>query len=943
MEEIGWLLLVGLVLGLPIIFLVLLLVYIGKTNTLTRKIDRLEGEIRQLRLAYRRETRSRQPVSAEPQLARGSPPVEGVPGEIPARPQPMLEATSGPATPSPIPPRQAPTRERPTRPSPQSPAYERPRSPTPPPPHSRTRAEWEALIGGRLLNRIGAFALVLGIGFFLKYAFDRNWISEWTRVSVGLTIGASLLLLGWRFRRKGLPVFAQGLVGAGIAILYLSVYASFNFYHLVSQPVAFGLMSVVTLLTFSLAVGYNSIAVALLGWAGGFLTPWLLSTGQANQIGLFSYIALLDVAVLAILARKGSWVVLEPMTLVATYLWYLVWYQRFYQPADLLRTALFLSIFWLLFLALDFYRNIRGSERFAEVRQAVAMLNGVFFYYALYEAVNPVHPDWMGLVTLAIGAVYFLLIFAIRRPSAFAFARHVLSAVILLALATAIQFSGFTTVFYWSLEGLFLVWCGTRWRRWYVWQAGTALLGLSLVKLFATHGAFNYSPIESFALLLNRRAMAFAALAVGLGLSGLLLRGLEEKAAAPIRALLHYGWGLIGLSLCSVELIDYFAREMVNSSGEARERLLFNRGLVLSAVWALYSLPLVWSALRSRILPSLQVGLAAVFLAAGWAVFAGFGFEPVSEFRLVLNQRFVVFLFVVGAMLAHFLWLRRKRETYQWADTLASAFVYVLCVFIFISLSAETVDFFRLGMVDAGTFSEIRMEFVRDMILAIVWTAYSLILGWYGVVKKQAPLLHCGIGVLVLAIAMAAIRGFTFEPIQEFTPGLNIRLGSLMFVTVGLILQSRLLGSRVSKVAAALGLAGALILFELMTCETKDLFARAIYLLKEEPQTVSLAPELTRLKNLQQMYISLVWVVYSILLMAYGIIRRRTLIRMLAMALFGVAILKIFIYDLSFLETLYRIFSFLVLGLILLVVSYLYQRYKSIIFDTGPSEEPIRD
>jgi len=53
--------------------------------------------------------------------------------------------------------------------------------------------------------------------------------------------------------------------------------------------------------------------------------------------------------------------------------------------------------------------------------------------------------------------------------------------------------------------------------------------------------------------------------------------------------------------------------------------------------------------------------------------------------------------------------------------------------------------------------------------------------------------------------------------------------------------------------------------------------------------------------------------------------------RIEAIVLFGVSIVKIFIYDLSFLDTLYRIFSFVGLGVILLVVSYLYQRYRGII------------
>jgi uncharacterized membrane protein len=81
--------------------------------------------------------------------------------------------------------------------------------------------------------------------------------------------------------------------------------------------------------------------------------------------------------------------------------------------------------------------------------------------------------------------------------------------------------------------------------------------------------------------------------------------------------------------------------------------------------------------------------------------------------------------------------------------------------------------------------------------------------------------------------------------------------------------------------------------------------------------------------------LSSVWLLYSVSLMVAGLWRRAQGLRIMAIVLFGITILKIFIYDLSFLETLYRIFSFVGLGVILLGVSYLYQRYKAIIFEVG--------
>src|SRR5262245_16947827 len=156
---------------------------------------------------------------------------------------------------------------------------------------SRTRAEWESLIGGRLLNWIGALAIIIGIGFFLGYGYQNDWISPALLVGIGAVTGFALLAGGDLSFRKGYRIFSQGLLGAGISILYLSVYASFNYFHLESQGTAFSMMCTVTVLTFVQAFRFDSLSVSVLGWAGGFLTPVLVSTGQSNEVALFTYIS----------------------------------------------------------------------------------------------------------------------------------------------------------------------------------------------------------------------------------------------------------------------------------------------------------------------------------------------------------------------------------------------------------------------------------------------------------------------------------------------------------------------------------------------------------------------------------------------------------------------------------------------------------------------------
>jgi len=164
----------------------------------------------------------------------------------------------------------------------------------------------ESSVGLQLVNRVGAITLILGIAFFFRYAAEKNWIGETMRVVLGIAGGLLLLGGGELAFRRGQRVFAQGITGAGVAIVYLAIYASFGAYHLVSIPVAFGGMAAATALAAYLAPRYASQAIAVLALFGAFLAPWLLQGNAVSPWFVPLYIAALDAGFLA-LARKYSW------------------------------------------------------------------------------------------------------------------------------------------------------------------------------------------------------------------------------------------------------------------------------------------------------------------------------------------------------------------------------------------------------------------------------------------------------------------------------------------------------------------------------------------------------------------------------------------------------------------------------------------------------------
>jgi uncharacterized membrane protein len=168
---------------------------------------------------------------------------------------------------------------------------------------------------------------------------------------------------------------------------------------------------------------------------------------------------------------------------------------------------------------------------------------------------------------------------------------------------------------------------------------------------------------------------------------------------------------------------------------------------------------------------------------------------------------------------------------------------------------------------------------------------------------------------------------------------LNWRAAAFIVVIAGAVVQARWLNEHrqnfpwINDALGILQVAIVLLLLDLLTGETRDIFQKALFALQQNTGAPDGAEKISRLQDLQQLALSGVWLFYSALLMVAGIWRRVQGLRLIAIALFGITILKIFIYDLSFLERLYRIFSFIGLGVILLLVSYLYQRYKAVIIE----------
>jgi len=665
---------------------------------------------------------------------------------------------------------------------------------------SRTKNDWEALIGGKILNRVGALALVIGLGFFLKYAFDNDLISETIRVLIGVTIGLLLIVGGLLFHRKNFQAFSQGLAGAGISILYLSVYASFNYYQLVPQPVAFGFMAIVTILTFIQAFHYDSLAVSILGWLGGFLTPFLLSTGQANEVGLFTYILLLDIGLLIVVLKKDSWVVLEALTIAATYLIFYIWYDSFYIEAKLSISLLFLSLFWVLFFINNFVHVSKGNKTFIELRQIVSAISIAFYYLGLYLMIDKNHHDLMGLTTVILSLIYFGNFLYVKQKQQQDVSQQIFSlitSILLFTIAIYVQFEKFTIIILWALEALIILWIGIKSNIKILWSSGIALTILAILGLLTIGDTFSFSHIKEFIPIINNRALAFLSLSTLLGMGSYLFSKTDINDSTRLRMVFNSTMSGILLIFVAVEIGDYLHKLRVIEEGYSKDQIRFIKLLSWSIGWSLLSMLSIFYGYRKNLIEMIICGLLALGLGVILSVTVGISYVPIELFSPILNFRALILFGIIAILTAHFLLLKKNQNLYDWLNDLYKIFQVVIVIVVLSLITGEIRDFYEKEM----------LLFNRDSI------------------------------------------------------------------------------------------------------------------------------DYLSTNNLQQLMLSSSWLLYSIILIGVGIWQRSQIIRITSIIIFGVATLKIFLYDLSYLETLYRIYSFIGLGLILLFVSYLYQKYKKIVFE----------
>jgi uncharacterized membrane protein len=334
------------------------------------------------------------------------------------------------------------------------------------PPAAKDRLSLEMKLGTRWLNWVGIVMLLVGVAFFLKYAYDNAWIGPKGRLALGTLFGITALFMGERFRRKDWDILFKVLTGGGLASFYLCIFFSFQIYNLSTQTVSMLLAILVTGLAVAMAVTHNAMSIAILALIGGFSSPVLLSTGQNHPYALFSYIAILNLVAMGS-AYFRRWRALDLLCFIGSAILYLGWYDKFYARDQLTPALLFISLFYLMFLLIPTLHSL--VRRIPETREVLALivLNAVFSFGCYYQVLFMDHRYAMGFVALGQAALVLVLfqLWAGRLgKDSHAAGSLLIVSLGLVTIAIPIQLKLYGIPVAWSMEGAVLTWLGIRFR-----------------------------------------------------------------------------------------------------------------------------------------------------------------------------------------------------------------------------------------------------------------------------------------------------------------------------------------------------------------------------------------------------------------------------------------------------------------------------------------------
>ena len=751
-----------------------------------------------------------------------------------------------------------------------------------------------AFLEGNVPVKIGALLLFFGVAAALKYAADQGYFSlpiEFRLAGfAALAVGA--LLWGWRNRQKQ-PAFGLSLQGLGIGLLLMVVFAAFAYYHVLPAGLAFALVLLVVATAAMLAVLQNAIWLAALGFVGGYLAPVLINTGSGNHVALFSYYALLNVAVFAIAWWK-PWRLLNLIGFAFTFVIGGAWGWQHYEPEKFATVEPFLILFFLFYTMIPVLYALRQTQEKRGIVDGTLVFGTPLLAFPMQAALLADDRYGLAFSAIAIASLYALLAWWLvrRRQLTNLGTSFAVLGGGFATLAVPLALSANWTAATWALEGAALVWLGQRQN-----HLLPRLTGLLLQVIAA--GAYAFAVLDGLwdagngeLPLLNGHALTVLCLTAAAGFVGW---SYDRHRPMPWLSVLALIGALFWWTVFALREISEFGRHLPEWVGDE---------MPLWLLWLAIGMALV--AMLRAWLPWYRLGYALLPLIALIPVFTFIGYGERSD------------LLGGGNLLAWpLLFLSLAWSLNRFRQPLARGISWM-----HVGALWGVAVFLGLGLLQ---WSE-RVEQLGDgwSWLLLVLPLAVLLFGNAGCPPRFAwPLSDLFDGYRQRwLVPAAAVLGFGWlvslfnagdaAPLP-FLPLLNplelMQLGLLLLATALVLRSRRADSSSELRHLSGVGLPLAAFAFVTMAC------LRAVHHLHDAPWSEAILRD-----NVAQTSLTVVWSIIGVVAWVIGSRRQRWSVWLLGAILMGVVLVKLGLVDRHYLGNITGIVSMMVVGGLLVLV-----------------------
>lgn len=747
---------------------------------------------------------------------------------------------------------------------------------------------------GNVVAKVGVIVLFFGVAFLLKFVVDRGVLPIELRLA-GVAVGGLVLFgVGWRLKHDSRP-YALIIQGAGIGVLYLTVFAASKLYGFVPPAFAFFVMAALVGVSGALAVLQDAKGLAVFGMIGGFLAPVLMSTHSGNHVLLFSYYAVLNVGVLGIAWFK-AWRELNLIGFVFTFVIGTLWGIQSYQPRHFSTTEPFLIGFFVLYVAIAVLFAHRQPPQLYGYVDGTLVFGVPVVAFALQHALVRDMEYGLAFSALGAGALYTVLatlLWKRRREGMRMLAEALLAlGVVFGSLAIPLALDGRWTAAAWALEGVAFVWVGLRQQRLSVRSFGVLLqLGAGIFFLRALNDPTGAVPI------LNGWFLGCLIIGVAGLLSNLLYERYEEQLTTEeeVLAVPFLVWGLLWwVGGGATEIERHVARQDWVAAG-----LVFVAASAMVMGWL--SVRLSWTSMRYP-----PIGLLPVMVLLG---LASVGSHPFARWGSVA--------WGIGlAVQYHLLWrfdrdwprsLTPVWHAATWWGLVALAIWEATWVVGRIEGLAMSWEFAAWGLIPCL------------MIAALV--AWGERLRW-PVQAHWSVYLGLGVGPIAIVImcwsVVSWVRSGEADPLP-YLPFLNpLDLTQLVALTVLLGWERRARNENLSVFQdipreSLVPVVGAVVFLWF-----NAVLARTVHAWADVPFSAGALFG----SNVFQATISIAWSAMALALMVGASRKQHRQVWRVGGVLLGLVVAKLFLIDLAGTGTIARIVSFVAVGLLMLLIGY---------------------